>query len=160
MNTTATTAITAEEFRAMAQQCRDERAASWERCDTDGFLSQWANQSMSYTYDDAAVIAENGYTVERCSIFNIDGEIMDAEQRDGDYGFYWFIPKADGKARFFTESMAQNRKVAVKNNAKKGYYVGTALWNVTIDRSGTITFVDVAGFVDDGQAELAGLGLI
>jgi hypothetical protein len=32
---------TEAEYRAMAQQCRDERAASWERSDTDGFLSQW-----------------------------------------------------------------------------------------------------------------------
>lgn len=161
MNTNdANHVFTAEEFHAMAAQCREERAASFERCDTDGFLSQWANQRMESTYLYAASIAENGYTVERCSIFNLDGELMQAEQRHGEYGAYWFMFQVEGKGRFFSESMAQNRKTAVKNNAKKGYYVGTSRWNVTIDRMGTVEYVDVAGIVDDGQDELKGLDLI
>lgn len=161
MNATAAThEFTADDFRAMATQCREERAASWERSDSDGFLSQWANQRMENTYLDAAKVAENGYTVERVEIFTTTGEHMESEQRDGDYGFYWFIPKADGKARFFTESKAQNRKVAVTNNAKKGYYIGCALWNVTIDSMGRREYVDIAEIVDNGQTELAELGLI
>ena len=158
MNTTHE--FTGSDFRAMAKQCNDTRNESFDRCDTDGFLSQWANQRMESTYLHAASIAENGYTVEVCSIFNLDGELMEAEQRSGDYGAYWFVFKVEGKARFFSESYAQNRKIAVKNNAKKGYYVGTALWNVTIDRMGTVKYVDVAGIVDDGQEELKGFGLI
>lgn len=160
MNTNATNKYTADQYHAMAQQCRTERAESWERCDTDGFLSQWANQRMESTYLYAASIAENGYTVERCSIFNLDGELMQAEQRHGEYGAYWFMFQVEGKGRFFSESMAQNRKTAVKNNAKKGYYVGTSLWNVIIDRMGNVEYVDVAGIVDNGQEELKGLGLI
>ena len=41
---------TATEYRAMAFEQRKREAESFERCDTDGFLSQWASAQMERTY--------------------------------------------------------------------------------------------------------------
>lgn len=50
---------TAEEYREMAGRSRRSSEESFERCDTDGFLSQWASDQMAAKYDALARLAEN-----------------------------------------------------------------------------------------------------
>lgn len=51
---------TAAEYRQMAQERRERSAESFERCDTDGFLSQWASDLTAQQYDLQADILDNG----------------------------------------------------------------------------------------------------
>lgn len=50
---------TAEEWRAMAKKSAQSEQESWERSDTDGFLSQWALQASGRMYRDLADLREN-----------------------------------------------------------------------------------------------------
>lgn len=50
---------TADEYRAMAQGSYRSAEESFERCDTDGFLSQWASGTMAQKYETLARLAEN-----------------------------------------------------------------------------------------------------
>lgn len=152
--------LTVEKAREMAQQCRDERARSWEDSDSDGFLSQWANQQMAHRYDGAAKVLEAGGTVEFRAVFNLAGEQVEAEESKGEYGMYWFIRSAEGKARYFSESNAASEKVRVKNNAKKGYYLGTVRHAVSFDSMAEMKVGELVEVVDNGQEALAQHGLI
>jgi hypothetical protein len=51
---------TADQWRAEAQKQEDARRESFDRCDTDGFLSQWASGITAQVYEMKAQIAENG----------------------------------------------------------------------------------------------------
>jgi hypothetical protein len=112
---------TVEGWKQLARDCRRRSAESFERCDTDGFLSQAANNSMASLYDSCAKLAEMGGKAEFCGVADLDGNLLNAEQRDGQYGWYWLIRKEDGSVAFFSESKAKNPATARANNAKKGY---------------------------------------
>lgn len=56
---------TGEQWRALAAEAGRESAESFERCDSDGFLSQWASQQMQSRYLSMAAIADEGHVCER-----------------------------------------------------------------------------------------------
>lgn len=60
MNTRETATMTADEYRAAASAHNQEAADSFERCDTDGFLSQWASGINAIRMNALATLAENG----------------------------------------------------------------------------------------------------
>ena len=51
---------TAKEYRKMAEDAEQQSADSFERCDTDGFLSQWASGLTAQKYRLQANIEDNG----------------------------------------------------------------------------------------------------
>jgi hypothetical protein len=53
-------AATAAELRDKARNSNSQAQKSWERSDTDGFLSQWASTSMADKYNTEAALAERG----------------------------------------------------------------------------------------------------
>jgi hypothetical protein len=55
---------TADEWRAKAVASRKSSLDSFDRCDTDGFLSQWASDSMASTYYRLAEYADEGGDVQ------------------------------------------------------------------------------------------------
>lgn len=130
---------TASEWRAKGQAARDESAASWERCDTDGFLSQWANDEMARRYSYCARAAEANGTMEVPGIFDLDGNHIPARYIQTQYGWSWgIIDPANPNGRFtgwFNPSSAQKDETRRKNNAKKGYYVGTIRVVAELDHS-------------------------
>src|SRR5207244_11723938 len=75
---------TAEEWRAEAAQCRKSSADSWERSDTDGFLSQWAADTMARRFDACAEIADNGGRAEQVTLYLTDGRIASTDLRTRD----------------------------------------------------------------------------
>lgn len=101
---------TADEYRAAAAAARKSSAESWERSDTDGFLSQWAADTMATRYDFLAQVAEDGGKIEHIVLF-FQGKIASTDQRDGQYGYYWILndeaAEAYGK-RFFNPSKAKD----------------------------------------------------
>lgn len=116
---------TEEHWKIIARESQVADAESYERCDTDGFLSQWAHQQMQGRYLHMATVAKNGGTVWAPAVFDLQGNIVTMDLRDGDYGSYWFIKENEGKARFFTESGANKLTTRRDNNAKKGYRIGS-----------------------------------
>jgi hypothetical protein len=62
--------LTAEEYRQMARGQAQEREDSFDRCDTDGFLSQWASGLHSSLYQTLAELAEAGWVSEFPGLFD------------------------------------------------------------------------------------------
>lgn len=63
---------TAAELRELAAECQRQRAESWERSDTDGFLSQWASGLSAQLYHRQAEIVEQGGQAEFPGLFRQD----------------------------------------------------------------------------------------
>jgi hypothetical protein len=118
---------TAERYREMAKECRQGSAESWERSDTDGFMSQWASDTMAREYDMLASLVEDGGMIETRALFTLDGKIASVEEREGQFGAYWVLnheaARAYGK-KFFNESNAGTAAKRAANNAKKGFVFG------------------------------------
>ncbi len=117
---------TVSEWKAEAAASRKRSADSFERCDTDGFLSQWASDTMARRYDECADIAENDGRITVSAIFDLEGNFLSCDYREGNYGWYYLV-KAEGwtgKA-FVTTSSANKATTRAKNNAKKGITEGT-----------------------------------
>lgn len=136
--TTATTTTgtyqgkTADQWRAEAAAENARRNESWERSDTDGFISQWAHQMGEGENHLKARLAEQNGMTETDALFDLDGNLIPTVHGYGEYGAYFLILDAEGnkdttqgRNGFFSPSKAQNADVARKNNAAKGFYVGT-----------------------------------
>jgi hypothetical protein len=78
---------TATEFRAQAQAARQSAADSWERSDTDGFVSQWASGLTAREYDLKADLAERGdVDAFYDSVMDADGNVAPARVVETRYG--------------------------------------------------------------------------
>lgn len=88
----------AEALREEAAANEQDAADSFDRCDTDGFVSQWASQQMAGLHRAQADIAEHGgrWTFERVMLETTDGEpVADARQVQTRYGRRWRVDSAD-----------------------------------------------------------------
>lgn len=130
---------TAAEWRAKAAACGQRAADSWERSDTDGFLSQWASSSTQALYLAAADLAEEGHKSEFRAVFDLEGNLLDARQVEGRYGWVWLIKLPGGGVAWFNESEAQKPETARRNNAKKGYYLGVVRRPAAVKLVGSCT---------------------
>lgn len=128
MNTTSnaiagTFRHTAAEYREKARASRQRSAESWERSDTDGFLSQWAADTMANQYDRIAEVIDDGGMIETLALF-LDGVFASAHQGEGQWGFWWRLTDTAaekfGKA-FFNPSRAKNATV---RDRAKGFTYG------------------------------------
>ena len=89
---------TATEYRAEAAAHRAEVEASWERSDTDGFLSQWAGGLNAQLADRKATIAEQGGMgrFRRVRLERLDGSLVeDARVVETRYGTKWRVESTD-----------------------------------------------------------------
>lgn len=126
------TGMTAEDCRAYARTCRIRSYESFERSDTDGFLSQKGNDVNAQVYEIQAEIIENGGTSIFPALFDLDGNQIAAVRELNQYdNWSWRIidPHAPHTRRtvdWFHESNARKPGAARSNDAKKGYYVGRA----------------------------------
>lgn len=128
---------TASEWREMAKGCRKESFDSFERCDTDGFLSQWANDTMARRYEHCAQVAEDGGNIWTSAIFDLEGNFVTADYREGQFGWYYLVPQKfvdAGIKRFTTTSSANKATTRAKNNAKKGITEGKVLVRAYLDK--------------------------
>lgn len=119
---------TSTEYRTQADQARQSAADSFDRCDTDGFLSQWASGLTAQQCDANAKLADDGGKMEHVALFTLDGEIASTHQGSGQYGPFWVLNDAAAEKlgrRFVSESSASKAATRQRNNAKKGFTVGT-----------------------------------
>ncbi|MFE0101137.1 hypothetical protein [Streptomyces sp. NPDC059009] len=128
------TDTTAAEERAKAQE-------SYERSDTDGFVSQWAHGVMAAEREVQAEVDENGGVWDFRAIFTAadlkraDGAVIPAGtpipavREQGKWGFTWIVFNAEARAllgsKYLNESTSRNPDRERAANAKKGFYLGT-----------------------------------
>lgn len=98
---------------------------SFERCDTDGFLSQWASGLTAQQLRREATIAENGGVASFLALFTTGGEWVPAKPIDGRYGTRWMVLDTTGKA---TGEFLPYLPVRRDTLAKRGYVEGYACW--------------------------------
>lgn len=163
IRTTPAMERTGEQWRALAAEAGREAAESFERCDSDGFLSQWASQQMQSRYFSMAAIADEGHICERPAVFDLAGNLVSLDDRTNDWGNrYWTIATNEGR-KYFSESNASKLKTARANNEKKGYRLGWVMakvemtdfdWKFTDEIVSTTTSDWYGDLVAAGKEEL------
>lgn len=120
---------TATEHRVKAEAAESRAAESFDRCDTDGWATQAASDLTAQKHHLAAEIAEQGGTWEFPALFDLSGNLIAAKLINGRYGMVWGILASDDAqgavAEWFSPSKARNEATARRNNAAKGYYIGS-----------------------------------
>ena len=124
MNTThTTTTTTAAELRNNANAHDREAAASFDRCDTDGFVSQWASGINAQKDRLQADIIDNGGTRTMIALFDLNGNWVPAKVIDGQYGQSWAVLDTNGR---HTGVYAPFHPARRNTMTKRGYLEGYA----------------------------------
>lgn len=127
---------TAEEWRELAKSRFQAEQDSWERSDTDGFLSQKAAVTYGHMYNDLAALAENGGREQMRWLFTADGEIVeDWRWIETRYGGSILIGSGDD-AVFFNSSYAKKGAARLARDKAKGYVWGLVETDVVVIPSG------------------------
>lgn len=121
----------ARDFEAQARDRHQASADSFDRCDTDGFLSQWAADSTGRLLTAKASWArDHGYCRVNVLIDVKTRRVVSTLEKEGQYGDYWVLDDeataAFGK-RFFSESRAKNWARKRDANARKGFAIAAAM---------------------------------
>ena len=118
------------------QQLRDQAAAkeqeaidSFDRCDTDGFLTQWAHGVTAQRLRLQASIDEADGLWEFPALFDLQGAPVPAKHIQTRYGMRWALldPDApDGRfvGWFQTSQAASSRACKASDARRGGYFVG------------------------------------
>lgn len=104
--------LTEGEHLAKVGEYLDRRQESFERCDTDGFVSQYCHGLMADLHRAKATIAANGGTSTFKGLFLREtGERVAAKLRDGQFGLYWMFCDENGKptGKFLAHSKGTKR---------------------------------------------------
>ena len=83
--------VSAEYCIERARGSEQARAESFERCDTDGFLSQWASGIGASEWRLKASVIENGGYAEFQVLVDREGTIVSDRTFTNDYGTSWLI---------------------------------------------------------------------
>ena len=125
METTTTQTIRTEsgdKLRERAAQREREAQESFDRCDTDGFLSQWASGLNAQRDRLAAEIADNGGFFPFPALFR--GEtLVAAKLMQTRFGTKWAVLESDDPRSRVTAWMGLTDKAV----ARHGYTVGTVM---------------------------------
>lgn len=120
----------AEELRATARGHRNEANASFDRCDTDGFLSQWASGLCGERDEHAAHVAELGGVWEFPALFDLNGNLVAAKIVHSKFGYSgkqcWGVLASDDPTSRIVKWLAF-APVRQSTLEKHGYREGTVL---------------------------------
>lgn len=135
-----TAQTTAQQHRSTAAAHDTAAQESFERSDTDGFMSQWAHGVMAQRERLAADIAEDGGRAMFLALFDTNGNLVPAKYIETRFGYSWALlssddPRSEFKG-WFNPSKARKVGVARTNDAKKGYYVGYVMAPAKADLGG------------------------
>lgn len=123
--------MTSQQHAEAAREAEQSASDSFDRCDTDGFLSQWASGITAQLHRAQADIAANGGKAEFPALYDLSGNLVAAKLVQTRYGVAWgILPDDDPDGRFvewFHPSHARNQETARRNDARKGFYVGAVM---------------------------------
>jgi len=133
------TEITAEELREQAKAKVARAEESFERCDTDGFLSQWASRlGADFDLKKAEILEKGGAIFP--ALFDLEGNLVKAKLINGKYGTCWAFVGEDGKfSGQFISAFPKNRQTM----AKKGFLEGRVLQKAYAEYAGTSSNVHI-----------------
>jgi hypothetical protein len=122
------TNLTSAQHRVEAAKNFDAAAESFERSDTDGFLSQWAHNLAGTRHLLEAELAEKNGKSEFLALFDLEGNPVPAKLINTRYGTAWLLLASDdpygdtkGIVGNPTARKAERRAATL---ARKGYRVG------------------------------------
>ena len=127
--------LTAQDHREAAARAENDRTESFDRCDTDGFLSQWAYGITAQKHRAEANLIEAGGVIDAQVLFDVEGNISSTHQAFGQYGEFWVLYDEAAEKfckRFYSPSKAYRPGGAYRNDRAKGFVFG---------------YVEVAGYV-------------
>lgn len=108
---------TAAEYRALAAGNHKNAEDSFDRCDTDGFLSQWASGVVAREYEYLADLAEAGGIATVTVLADLDGNEINAKPIPTKHGTAWAILDDANKIIAF----APYKPARPATLAKRGY---------------------------------------
>lgn len=116
-------------LRAYAVDSGRKEQESFDRCDTDGALSQWGNSMTAQLCLSAATLAENHGRMQAEALFDIEtGELVPAKLIKTRFGWAWgILADADPSSSIIAwvnESTASTAKARARHYAKHGYTLG------------------------------------
>ena len=116
--------MTPDSLRERAAEADQRAADSWERSDTDGFLSQWAHGITADRDRAQARLIEQGGTARFRALFTTAGEWVPARQIEGQWGPRWLVLTPEGRStgRFLTYAPKRRNTLA-----QRGYVEGWVL---------------------------------
>ncbi len=126
--------MTTIEGKTSAQHIADatvsarRQAESFERSDTDGFLSQWAGGLSAQESSAKAELAAAGGTIETQALFLLDGTVASTHEIRGQYGYSWLLNDTAAEAlgrRFLSTSGARKGQRRYDADRAKGVTLGT-----------------------------------
>lgn len=137
-NKTATFAgKTADEWRAESRNSRMSAYESFERSDTDGFLSQWAADKMASRYEWLAELAENGGMARKAvPVDPVTRAIIPGRWLETRYGTSY----RTNDGRWLTESRARDLVRYRAAHARKGFVLAWALVPQILNRKSFLTY--------------------
>jgi len=116
----------ASALREKARTHEAEAHASFERCDTDGALSQWAHGIGAEVARKQADLVEAGGVHEFPALFDLEGNYVPARLIDGRYGLCWMLLDAEGECCGFVSAFPKRRATMVGKGYLEGYVVRPA----------------------------------
>ena len=111
-----------QELKNQALAHRQEAQDSFDRCDTDGFLSQWAHGLNSSKCTLQAEIESNNGRASFPALFDLDENLIRAKLIDGRFGNCWAL--MNEKDEFIGKFISAFPK-RVSTMERKGYREGT-----------------------------------
>lgn len=118
---------TAADWREQAAAARKRSADSFDRSDTDGFLSQWASEITARKHDACASLAEQGGRAEFPALLDMGGKPVRAKLIQTKFGSAFMLLDEDDQATGEFVNLSKARKADKRNEAyaKKGYQMAT-----------------------------------
>jgi hypothetical protein len=116
---------TPTDLRAEAARHEREAHESFERCDTDGALSQWSSGLTASKLRMEADLLEQGNQREFITLFTVSGDWQPAVQIEGRWGTRWMLLDANGER---TGEYLPFHPARRDTLAKRGYVEGYAIW--------------------------------
>ena len=135
--TPTTTTTTSEALRAEAGRHDQEAADSFDRCDTDGFVSQWAHGITGQKLRAQADIEDNGGYAAFPALYDLDGNRVPAKLIDGKYGLCWALitPGTDTFTGQFVKAFPKREATMTGKGYREGHELAPA--RAVIAGSGT-----------------------
>lgn len=82
----STQKLTSSEYKKLASEANERAIESFDRCDTDGFLSQWALAIQEREYNALAHLAENNWKSSFQTLVTAKGELVPCRKIETKYG--------------------------------------------------------------------------
>jgi hypothetical protein len=131
---------TPADLRAEAARWEREAYESFERCDTDGALSQWSSGLTAQKLRMEAALLEQGGQSDFPALFTVAGDWQPAVVIEGKWGPRWMLLDTDGDRTGEYLPFYPARRDTL---AKRGFVEGRAVWPAKIiyssGRGGLVT---------------------